>query len=264
MKSWTVEHRKGVTQIKKSQTERERRLKFSQLSVKLTLLLSIEPMDPGTEGKHNKIMQRQRGEINSILPQCHPPFNPAVPPSLSPGGNVNLKVTEASHGGHAYPDRLDFCVCVCVCVFGACRLNPASLGSLTTSPSLWLALSESERDQRGKERERERRTNTQREILKELERKSGKKKKEREQSRVVVAAAKPNSSLCRHLEKVEYLCHSFPSFRLFLSSFWILFPHLPSHLPLFFFPTPLFPTFTVSKKLVYNATTYENEQLAPN
>lgn len=115
------------------------------------------------------------GEANSTSPSVSP-FLTVVPPclshspSLSVGDNVNLTVTEASEGGHAYPDRLDVGVCVCVSVFGVCRLNPASLQSLTTPPSLWL----------GPLREKERKNKMEkwREFGKDLE----KRRKRREQS----------------------------------------------------------------------------------
>lgn len=71
--------RKGVRQIKKSEggRERERGPKFNQLSVILTLL-SIASIDQGLGEKQNKIVQRQKGEIKSVLPQ-HQPLSTAAP-----------------------------------------------------------------------------------------------------------------------------------------------------------------------------------------
>ncbi len=145
---------------------------------------------------------------------------------------------------------------VCVCVFGVCRLNPASLGSLTTSPSLWLALSVREG-----ERGREGAGGTQGEIWKELQRKSRKKEKERaEQSSCGRSKAQqlPLSSPRKGLVPLSFI----PLFTS-LSSLWTLSPHL-QNLPPSLFPTPLFPSLSFSKKLVYSATTCENQQLAPN
>lgn len=117
--------------------------------------------------EENKIKKKSRSRRqNSILHQCSP-----APFSL--GGNVNVKVRETSHSGQAYPDIQDLCVCVrvctCVrvCLLGAFILNPVSLGSLTTSPSLWLAPWERQTEQEKGER-----------LEKELEIKSRKKEKE--------------------------------------------------------------------------------------
>lgn len=154
----------------------------------------------------------------------------------------------------------DLCVSVCVyasmlvCVFGLSRLNPASLGSLTTSPSHRLTDSQSEREREAESKGKRERERLGRDLVRIRKEKKKQRKRERE------GRSSPQQSPTAPSVVTENCSGTSLSFTpppLFLPLFSFGFA-------LFLFPSLFSPLLNSLKESSIQYSTYENKQLATN